>query len=211
MGQKRKKFVGSIIAGKCAGKCYTFFMQAAGFVLVGGHSSRMGRDKALLPLKSGLLIEEVTAKVTAAAGTLALIGEPERYRHLGLDCLADLRSGMGPLAGIEAALESGRGALNLIVACDMPGLDQDWLRQLLRAARESDSLCVASREQCGTVHPLCAVYRSGCLPVVRRALDTGRVRLLDVLRELRATTLEISATVWNINTPQQWAAWEQAH
>jgi len=171
----------------------------------------MGRDKALLPLKSGLLIEEVTAKVTAAAGTLALIGEPERYRHLGLDCLADLRSGMGPLAGIEAALESGRGALNLIVACDMPGLETDWLCRLLRKARESDALCVASAERSGIVHPLCAVYRSNCLPVVRKALDAGRLKLLDLLGELDASALEISTEVWNINTPQQWTAWEQAH
>jgi molybdopterin-guanine dinucleotide biosynthesis protein A len=186
-------------------------MQAAGFVLVGGHSSRMGCDKALLPLKSGLLIQEVTAKVAAAAGTVALVGEPERYRDLGLDCLPDLRSGMGPLAGIEAALESGRGELNLIVACDMPSLDTDWLCRLLLKARESDALCVASRERSGSVHPLCAVYRSNCLPAVRKVLDAGRLRLLDLLSELGATTLEISTAVWNINTPQQWAAWGQAH
>jgi len=186
-------------------------MQAAGFVLVGGHSSRMGRDKALLPLKSGFLIQEVTAMVAGAAGTAALIGEPERYRHLGLDCLRDLRHGMGPLAGIEAALESGRGELNLIVACDMPGLETDWLRRLLLNARESDALCVASSERSGVVHPLCAVYRSNCLPAVRRALDAGRLRLLDLLHELDATTLETGSPVWNINTPQQWAAWEQAH
>jgi molybdenum cofactor guanylyltransferase len=186
-------------------------MQAAGFVLVGGHSSRMGRDKALLPLKSGLLIEHVAAKVAAAAGTVALIGEPQRYGGFGVDCLPDLRSGMGPLAGIEAALESGRGALNLIVACDMPSLETVWLRQLLRAARESDALCVASCEQSGVVHPLCAVYRSSCLPLIRSALDAGRLKLFNLLRELRATTLEISTSVWNINTPQEWAAWEQAH
>jgi molybdenum cofactor guanylyltransferase len=82
-------------------------MQSAGFVLVGGDSSRMGRDKALLPLKSGLLIDEVAGKVADACGTAALIGEPERYRHLGIDCLADLRPRMGPLAGIETALDSG--------------------------------------------------------------------------------------------------------
>jgi molybdopterin-guanine dinucleotide biosynthesis protein A len=186
-------------------------MQAAGFVLVGGHSSRMGRDKALLPLKSGLLIQEVAAKVAAAAGTAALIGEPERYRHLGLDCLPDLRSGMGPLAGIEAALESGRGDLNLIVACDMPSLERDWLCRLLLRARETDTLCVASGERSGVVHPLCAVYRSNCLPAVRGALDAGRLRLLDLLHDLGAARLEISTPVWNINTPQEWAAWEQAH
>jgi molybdopterin-guanine dinucleotide biosynthesis protein A len=171
----------------------------------------MGRDKALLPLKSGLLIQDVAARVAAAACTATLIGQPERYRHLGLDCLPDLRSGMGPLAGLEAVLDSGRGELNLIVACDMPGLETNWLRRLLLSARESNALCVASRERNGAVHPLCAVYRSNCLPRVRKALDVGRLSLLDLLREIGATTLEISTTVWNINTPQQWAAWAQAH
>lgn len=186
-------------------------MQAAGFVLVGGHSSRMGRDKALLPLKSGLLIQDIAAKVAAVADTVAVVGQPERYRHLGLDCLPDLRSGMGPLGGIEAALESGRGELNVIVACDMPGLETDWLHRLLLTARESDALCVASRERNGVVHPLCAVYRSNCLRTVQKALDAGRLCLLDLVRGLGASMLEISTTVWNINTPQQWAAWGQAH
>jgi molybdopterin-guanine dinucleotide biosynthesis protein A len=182
-------------------------MQAAGFVLVGGHSSRMGCDKALLPLRSGLLIEEIAAKVAAAAGTVALVGEPERYRHLGLDCLPDLNPGMGPLGGVGAALESGRGEWNLIVACDMPGLETEWLWRLLQKTSEADALCVASREPSGIVHPLCAVYRSGCLPTVRDALNSGRLRLMDLLRELDAITFEISTAVWNINTPQQWAAW----
>jgi molybdenum cofactor guanylyltransferase len=185
-------------------------MQAAGFVLVGGHSSRMGCNKALLPLRSGLLIEEIAAKVCAAAGTVALVGEPERYRHLGLDCLPDLRPGMGPLGGIEAALESGRGEWNLILACDMPGLENDWLWRLLLKARETDAQCVAGREPSGAVHPLFAVYRSGCLRLVREALNAGRLRLMDLLRERDAITFEISTAVWNINTPQQWAAWEQA-
>jgi molybdenum cofactor guanylyltransferase len=186
-------------------------MQAAGFVLVGGHSSRMGRDKALLPVGSGLLIEEIAAKVCVAAGTAALVGEPERYGQLGWDCLHDLRPGKGPLGGIETALESGRGEWNLIVACDMPSLKIEWLYRLLQKARETDALCVATKEPSGAMHPLCAVYRSGCLGAVRQALNAGRLRLMDLMHELDAITLEISTAVWNINTPQQWAAWEQAH
>lgn len=171
----------------------------------------MGWDKALLPLRSGLLIEEIAAKVSAAAGTAALVGGSDRYRNLGFDCFPDPRPGMGPLGGIEAALESGRGELNLIVACDMPGLEIDWLWRLLLKARQTDALCVASSERSGVLHPLCAVYRSGCLPAVRKALDQGRLRLMDLLGELNATALESSTAMWNINTPQEWAAWEQAH
>jgi molybdopterin-guanine dinucleotide biosynthesis protein A len=186
-------------------------MQAAGFVLVGGRSSRMGRDKALLPFHSDLLVRDIAGKVAAAAGTATLIGRPERYRHLGLQCLPDLRSEAGPLAGIESALASRHGELNLIVACDMPSLQIDWLCTLLAAARQTGVPCVASREPNDTIHPLCAVYNSTCLPFVRRALDEGRLKLLDLLEELSASTLEVNSTMWNINTPQEWAAWELAH
>jgi molybdopterin-guanine dinucleotide biosynthesis protein A len=171
----------------------------------------MGSDKALLPGPSGPLAQDIAAKVAAASGAAVLVGEPERYRHLGLECLPDLRPGMGPLGGIEAALESGRGELNLIVACDMPGLETEWLRRLLLEARETDALCVASSDGNGVVHPLCAVYRSGCLGAVQEALNGGHLRVMDLLGELGAVTLEVNAAVWNINTPQQWAAWERAH
>src|SRR5439155_26165156 len=107
--------------------------------------------------------------------------------------------------------ESGRGELNLIVACDMPSLEANWLCRLLQQAGQTDALCLASRDASGMIHPLCAVYRSGCLPVVRRALDAGRLKLMDVIGELGASTFEISSRVWNINTPQEWFAWEQAH
>ncbi len=204
-------FVGSIIAGKFARECYDFFMQAAGFVLVGGRSSRMGRDKALLPLDSGLLLEEIAAKVTVAAGHVMLIGDPERYRDLSVECLPDLRSGMGPLAGIESALASRRGEWNLIVACDMPSLEEEWLCRLLMMARQTGETCIAAKDPSGAVHPLCAVYRSTCLPIVRRALDQGRLKLMDLLQDLSASTFEVNSTVWNINTPRQWAAWQEAH
>ena len=87
----------------------------------------MGRDKALLPLRSDPLVKRIASEVAEAAGSVALVGEPQRYRHLGFTCLPDLSPGAGPLGGIETALESGRGEWNLIVACDMPDLERNWL------------------------------------------------------------------------------------
>src|SRR6185437_7990145 len=130
-------------------------MLVAGFVLVGGRSLRMGRDKARLPLKSSLLIEDVTAKLGFVAQNVALVGESQRYRDLPFECLDDLRPGLGPLAGIETALASGRGELNLIVACDMPNIQIDWLRGLVRRAMNHESDCVVCRDTSGGVHPLC--------------------------------------------------------
>lgn len=182
-------------------------MRAAGFVLVGGHSSRMRRDKALLGWNARLLVEELAARVAAAAGNVALIGEPARYQHLDIECFADLRPDHGPLAGIEAALETRRAEFNLILGCDMPGVEIAWLRRLLAEAQETGALCMATRDANGTLHPLCAVYRTECLPTVQRALNAGRLKLLDLLSELGAATLDTAQIISNINTPEEWTAW----
>jgi molybdopterin-guanine dinucleotide biosynthesis protein A len=182
-------------------------MRAAGFVLVGGHSSRMGRDKARLQIGSRLLVEDIGAKVAEAAGRVALVGPPERYADLPFDCLPDLRPHLGPLAGLETALASGRGELNLITGCDMPDLEAGWLKWLLLTAWRTNSWCVVTKDAAGKIHPLCAVYRSECLPAVRSALDAGRLRLVDFIRELRAVEMPTTAVIGNLNTPAQLATY----
>lgn len=183
-------------------------MRAAGFVLVGGHSSRMGRDKARLLLDSHFLVEDVAEKVTKVAGNVSLLGDPVRYADLPFECIPDLHPGLGPLAGIEAALAAAKADLNLIVACDMPGLICEWLDQLLAVAEQSSELCFAAQDSSGRVHPLCAVYRRDCLVVVEEAIAARRLRLLDLLNTLNATTVKLPAPLHNVNTPDDWQHWQ---
>jgi molybdopterin-guanine dinucleotide biosynthesis protein A len=184
-------------------------MKAAGFVLTGGQSSRMGRDKARLLLGSRYLVEEIAETVLQVADSVILIGRPETFADLGLKCLPDLRSGVGPLAGLETALASSSDeALNLVVGCDMPGLQARWLEQVLETAQDSGALCVAAKDAAGKTHPLCAVYRTACLPFVQKALDAGRLRLIDLLASLDAVEMPIGDVIANVNTPTEWAAWQ---
>src|SRR5215470_9391742 len=113
-------------------------MGRAGFVLVGGKSSRMGRDKALLELGSDTLAELVAAQVERAAGTVILVGNPDRYRHLPFTAIADGESEMGPLAGVVAALNYTMEDWNLIVACDMPAVSAELLTSLFEQAEASN-------------------------------------------------------------------------
>jgi molybdopterin-guanine dinucleotide biosynthesis protein A len=181
-------------------------MQAAGFVLVGGRSSRMGQDKARLRIGTRLLVEDIAGKVADATGRVTLVGPPERYADLAFECLPDLRHGLGPLAGIETALASGYGDLNLITGCDMPDLATEWLEKLVTVARRTRALCVVTRDAAGKVHPLCAVYRTQCLPFVRRALAARQLKLFDFIRGLPVIQMHASQVIGNLNTPQELAA-----
>jgi molybdopterin-guanine dinucleotide biosynthesis protein A len=168
----------------------------------------MGRDKARLPVESCLLVEDIAAKVRSFAGNVALVGEMQRYRDLPFECFDDLRESQGPLAGIETALATGRGEWNLIVACDMPNLRMEWLAALITEARSGSSDCFVLKDATGMIHPLCGVWRNTCLPVVRRALESGRSKVMRLLTELPTAYVSVNSTIENVNTPEEWQHWQ---
>ena len=87
-------------------------MQCAGFVLAGGGSRRMGRDKALLPWRGSTLIQFVAGQVLNAAGSVTLIGNPDGLAGLGYPVIGDLHPGCGPLGGLETALRQGQSRVD---------------------------------------------------------------------------------------------------
>ena len=183
-------------------------MQVAGFVLVGGRSLRMGSDKARLPIGSRFLVEDIAEKLSRVTSSVALVGEPDKYRDLLLDCLPDHRLGLGPLAGIETAILCRRGELNLVVACDIPGIESAWLEDLVATAQKKPGTSVVSCDQLDQVQPLLAIYHSSSLAEIQDALRHRRLRLLDLISRLRPAYVPIRGAIHNVNTPSEWAEWQ---
>jgi molybdopterin-guanine dinucleotide biosynthesis protein A len=183
--------------------------RTAGFVLVGGNSSRMGRDKAQLPLHGRTLIEHIAAAVAESAGGVTLVGAPERYESLGFRGLPDSRPGTGPLGGIVTALTASDAEWNLIVACDMPGISAPFLRGLLDAARSSAADCLLPSGPGGLPEPLCAVYHARCREAISQALDRGVRKVTAGLAGLRVAPWTAPEGHWfrNVNTPEEWASY----
>ena len=191
-----------------AAHCYHLLMEtSAGFVLTGGRSSRMGRDKALLPIEGSVLVERTAERVRAAAGSVILIGAPERYSHLGLPVAADLVEDAGPIGGLYTALKIDRAEWNLLVACDMPSLTAKFLRELLDAARQCGSACLVPQTESG-LHPLCAVYHRCAEGAVESAIEHKRFKMHDLLKVLKAVSFPVAdaSMLENVNTPVEWGA-----
>src|SRR5262249_27638991 len=155
-------------------------LMRAGFVLAGGRSSRMGRDKALLPSGDRTLIEQIAAQVHAAAGQVTLIRPPERYRCLGYPVAAARVANLGTPGGLCTAPSVTEADWTLVVACDMPGLTADFLRTLLDAAESSAADCVAPKTAQG-LEPLCAVYHRRCLAAAEQAILRNMFKMQDFI------------------------------
>jgi molybdenum cofactor guanylyltransferase len=181
-------------------------------VLAGGASSRMGRDKALLVYRETTLVEHVARAVREAAGCVTLIGDPDRYGDLGHPVYRDIVPGCGPLGGIYTALSVAPTDWNLVVACDMPGISASALRGLIDPEAGLGRYSVMAVGPGGEPEPLCAVYHRDCLPVMDRAMREKRLKMRDLVVELRAELRLIEGTALaNVNTPGEWAEFQEEH
>ncbi len=183
-------------------------MQAAGFVLAGGKSSRMGRDKALLLLDGMTLVERALLSLRAVCAQVAIAGGDARLAPFGR-VLPDDRPGCGPLGGIVSALEQSAFAWNLFVPVDVPFVPAEVWRALLARAEQGDAICVMARGQ--HVQPLCAAYAKAAAPVLRQELEAGRWKVTAAIGAAGPVAyIDFVEESWflNVNTPEEFAALE---
>lgn len=183
----------------------------AGYVLVGGRSSRFGADKALALWQGQPLALSVAERVRAAAGSVTLVGSNEKYAALGLPVIADRVAGYGPLAGLAAALDDTSAEWNLVVACDMPHLSVEFLSFLLSAACAAQGDILLPLDRDGRLEPLCAVYARQCGPAIGEAVRAGVHKMTEAFHALRVRTLPFARYAAydsggrlfaNLNTPR---------
>ena len=196
----------------------------SGFILVGGASSRMGTDKALLKLEGQSFIQriarelaEVTSSVTlvgrdnaSALGGTAEVGEPLDPK---VSIIADVYERWGALGGVHAALTACQSAWALVVACDLPFVTEPLFARLAEMREDFDSVVPVQRD--GRPQPLCALYaRTPCLHRAEELIKSGERKPLGLLQSVRTRWVgfhELEDLTGadrffdNVNTPQDYA------
>jgi molybdopterin-guanine dinucleotide biosynthesis protein A len=155
------------------------------FVLAGGQSTRMGRDKTLLEINGRPLVEHALDLLRSLDLNPRICGSrPDLARFAPV--VPDNFPRSGPLAGIEAALAVSDTELNLFVPVDLPGLRREFLHWMLTRAERSRAVATIPRYG-GRVQPLCAVYSRRLLDGLRRSLAEGNFKVMIALREAAAS------------------------
>ena len=186
-----------------------------GFILVGGASSRMGRDKARLTLGGQSFVERIGGALAAVAERVTLVGSAERcaaWPHM--PAVPDFYEAWGALGGLHAALAAVRDApWAAVVACDLPFVTGELFVRLASLRENFDAVVPVQRD--GRRQPLCALYRAreaGERAAELIAAGERRPRaLVETTRTRRVAFEELKplpgANLFftNVNTPDEYA------
>ena len=156
--------------------------QVDAFILIGGRSTRLGRDKAFVELGGMTLLDRAVhtvkavsafERVTVVAGNSMQLAT--QSVAAGVPFIFDLYENRGPLGGLHAALANARTPWIFVLACDYPFVSSDLIK--LIAGKMSDEVgAVVPEQNDGRLQPLCAFYRVEiALPLVDEILGRPRV------------------------------------
>ena len=164
--------------------------EAAGFVLAGGLSSRMGEDKSMVLLDGQPMIAYPLGALRQAALSASISGgQPSLATFAPL--IEDTYPGLGPLAGICSCLGSTAARRAVFLSVDAPFIPASLLRVFVRhAAITSAAITVPSINGFAQTFP--AVLDRAALPALERELASGR---LGCFRAFQAAANSVHQTV----------------
>jgi molybdopterin-guanine dinucleotide biosynthesis protein A len=186
--------------------------QLQAFILAGGQSRRMGRDKSQLTLENQTFTDRIAKTLLQITDSVTVVGS--RQTNLRYASVPDVFPAWGALGGLHAALAACRTEWAIVVACDLPFVTTD-LFHYLASLRDSDDAVVPLQSD-GRPQPLSSLYRiEPCLQRATELIEAGKRRPLDLLELVNTrwvpftelTNLDRAEKFFvNINTPDDYDA-----
>jgi molybdenum cofactor guanylyltransferase len=185
-------------------------------VLAGGKSTRMGRDKALIPIQGVPMLQLICTIAEACTNKVYIVTPwPERYQELltaksqfipEVPLLGETGNEPrthGPLIGFMQGLAIVETNWVLLLACDLPNLRleilQDWISKLDTIPEHKIAALVQNNQ---IWQPLCGFYRSRCLPELNQYIREGGRSFQQWLRSynVEVLPLEYPEMLFNFNS-----------
>ncbi|MCC6681659.1 MAG: molybdenum cofactor guanylyltransferase [Phycisphaeraceae bacterium] len=182
------------------------------YILAGGRSSRFGSDKARAMIDGRSLLQHAADLLQPVASDITVVADRSgKYDDLGFRTIADATPGLGPLAGLQAALSDLHHDHRwlLLCPCDALVIRPAWLDQLLAAC---DDQCDAVAFRAVHWQPMPALYAQSCLPLIARQIHTNQRSMQCLLDQLQVNPLPLPddwPEHWQVNTPSDFA-WHQS-
>lgn len=207
----------------------------AGYILSGGRNTRMeGQKKLFLRYAGETFCQRILHACDCLPAVYLSVDRKEPYKEAGLPMVEDRWKGIGPLGGIASGLLECKEDALLVMACDMPMIDQKTVERLLETydamlreqvldAEQQDgtesmtageSMATADSHlpalvasQNGRIHPLFGIYPKRVLPYAEELIREGDYRIMHLLERAGYRTMELdteSRAMENVNSTEEY-------
>ena len=176
------------------------------YILAGGKSSRMGTDKGLVMLGERPMIDHILTPMNTLSDRVIIVSNNPQYEAFGVRLIPDTLEDLGPAGGILSALQDSETDLNLLVSCDMPGINGAAANFLIQ---HSPDFQIILPEYQGRIEPLFGIYKKECVRVWEEKVLSGDHKLRLLIQHFRTKTVNVdhhplfqAPFFTNVNTPE---------
>ena len=165
-------------------------MMITSIVLAGGRSLRLGKNKIMETLGGETLIERVVECLAPIGDQVIIATIPgqrlPQFNHR-VEIVFDAYPGKGSIGGLYSGLKAARSFHSLVVAADMPFLNQTLLSYMMEMASDFD---VVIPRIGGLVEPLHAIYSKRCLEAIETQIKSGRLSMKSFFSQVKVHYLD---------------------
>lgn len=178
-----------------------------GLVLAGGRSQRMGHDKALLVRDGETQLSRAVKLLSPLVERVFVSTRPDQVtdaERSKYEQIIDRYENLGPVAGILSAMDRNAQVSWLVVACDLPNIDEQTIRLLLNEQSATQPFTAYTSSHDGLPEPLCAIYTPASRALIDAFVAEGMIcpRKMLMRSDTRLLTQPDPAALDNVNTPQ---------
>lgn len=204
-------------------------------IFCGGYGTRMGCDKASLPIDGSTLLQTLSNRFSSCPSVYLSVGEKIGQYHCPNTIeIPDIYKACGPLGGLHAILRSAETPWVFVIACDMPYMNPSFAEYLINehlAAYIPDSMASDPQRTSdhsvpssvhavipaadGRIHPLAGFYHTDLLPLLEKQLQMGNYRMRDLFTQVNTTVIEVKdpemrLCLSNLNTQEDWVQYQRS-
>ena len=172
-----------------------------GLILSGGLSTRMGEDKRLIKYHDKTQEQYLFNLLTPYCSEVYVSINENQQTDLPHIFDLDL-SVKSPVVGIISAFDKHPETAWLVVACDMPFVNQEVIEYLIKHRNPEKFATAFENPEEHFPEPLLTIYEPKIYEKLQEAINEGRKSPMKILQELAIKLLEVpdNKTLMNINT-----------
>jgi len=188
-------------------------LETSSIILAGGKSKRFGHDKVLERIGNTSLLEQVISRVKPISKEIIIVTAKERtFARLAnrpkIKIVNDIFPEHGSLGGIYTGLVKSESFYNLVVAADMPFLNESLLRYMIKVADGYDFVLPRVNNW---YEPLHAIYSRNCINPIKSILEEGKKVIVELFSYVKVRFIETNEieqfdpkhlSLFNINTQE---------